>query len=198
MNQSNLVLDYLWFWAIIVFFSAILVVWLMFSIYRGIRHEVFQVIGFIFLIIALSVPETAGSYSSLNYYVSISIILASIGISIIFSGILSSSRRWVTRRGTERLNKFSNLLIFAYLRHPITLGCILISFSIIFLISSIVSNVLAIVACLSLFLSSFERDVFLQKAYGYPYRLYMKKVPRFNIFHGILRSILAREKEIQT
>ena len=191
-------LDYLWFWAIIVFFSAVIVVWLMFSIYRGIRHEVFLVIGFIFLILALSVPETAGSYNSLNYYIVISIVLASIGICSILLGILSSSRSWVTRRGTKKLNKFSNLLIFAYLRHPITLGCILISFSIIFLISSIVSNVLAIVACLSFFLSSFERDVFLQKAYGYPYRLYMKKVPRFNIFHGILRSILAREKEIQS
>jgi protein-S-isoprenylcysteine O-methyltransferase Ste14 len=191
------VLDYLWFWAIIVFFSAVLVVWLIFSIYRGIRHEVFLVIGFIFLIIALSIPETAGSYSSFDYYMLISIILASLGISTILLGVLSSSRRWVTRRGTANLNKFSNLFIFAYLRHPITLGCILISFSVIFLISSIVSNVLAIIACLTFVLSSFERDVFLQKAYGYPYRNYMKKVPRFNIFHGILRSVLAREKEIQ-
>ncbi|MHA2309435.1 MAG: hypothetical protein ACXABJ_09175, partial [Candidatus Heimdallarchaeaceae archaeon] len=64
--------------------------------------------------------------------------------------------------------------------------------------SSIVSNVIAIVAILSFVLSSFERDVFLRKAYGYPYRLYMKKVPRFNIFQGILRSILVREKEIES
>jgi protein-S-isoprenylcysteine O-methyltransferase Ste14 len=190
------VIDALWFWSLIVFFSAVLIVWLIFSIYRGIRHEVFLVVGFIFLVIALSVPETAGSYLGLDYYVLISIVLASIGIASIVLGVLSSGRRWVTRRGTEKLNKFTNLLIFAYLRHPITLGCILISFAIIFLISSIVSNVLAIVSILSFVLSSFERDVFLQKAYGYPYRLYMKKVPRFNILHGILRSILAREKEI--
>lgn len=191
-------LDYLWFWAIIVFFSAVLVVWLMFSIYRGIRHEVFLVVGFIFLIIALSVPETAGTYSSLAYYTHISIILASLGISSVLFGVLSSGRRWVTRRGIEKLNKFTNLLFFAYIRHPITLGCILISFSIIFLISSIVSNVLAIIGILSFVLSSFERDVFLQKAYGYPYRLYMKRVPRFNIIHGLLRSFLAREKEIES
>ncbi|NPD87651.1 MAG: hypothetical protein HGN29_02940 [Asgard group archaeon] len=191
-------LDYLWFWSIIVFFSAVLVVWLIFSIYRGIRHEVFLVVSFIFLIIALSVPETAGSYGRLDYYTLISIILASIGFTSIFVGALSTGRRWVKRRGTANLNKFTNLLFFAYFRHPITFGCMLISFSTIFLISSIVSNVLAVVAILSFVLSSFERDVFLQKAYGYPYKFYMKKVPRFNIFHGILRSILVRKKEIET
>jgi protein-S-isoprenylcysteine O-methyltransferase Ste14 len=183
---------------VIVFFSAVLVVWLIFSIYRGIRHEVFVVVGFIFLVIALSVPETAGSYLRLDYYSLISVVLASIGFSSIIVGVLSSRRRWVTRRGTANLNKFTNLLFFAYVRHPITLGCIFISLSIIFLISSIVSNVLTVVAILSFILSSFERDVFLQKAYGYPYRLYMKKVPRFNFFHGLLRSILVREKEIES
>ncbi|MCG3220686.1 MAG: hypothetical protein H7641_04835 [Candidatus Heimdallarchaeota archaeon] len=170
----------------------------MFSIYRGIRHEVFLVVGFVFLVIAMSVPETAGSYGRLDYYTLISIILASIGFTSILVGALSSGRRWEIRKGTANLNKFTNLLFFAYFRHPITLGCIFISLSVIFLISSIVSNVLAIVAILSFVLSSFERDVFLQKAYGYPYRLYMKKVPRFNILHGILRSILVREKEIES
>ncbi len=191
-------LDYLWFWSLIVFLSAVLIVWLMFSIYRGIRHEVFLVVGFVFLVIAMSVPETAGSYGRLDYYTLISIILASIGFTSILVGALSSGRRWEIRKGTANLNKFTNLLFFAYFRHPITLGCIFISLSVIFLISSIVSNVLAIVAILSFVLSSFERDVFLQKAYGYPYRLYMKKVPRFNILHGILRSILVREKEIES
>ena len=151
-----------------------------------------------FLIIALSVPETAGSYARLNYYTLLSIILSSIGIFSSIAGVLSSSRRWITRRGIENLNKFTNLLIFAYLRHPITLGCIFISISTIFLIGSIVSNVFAVIACLCFILSSFERDVFLQKAYGYPYKLYMKKVPRFNIFHGILRSFISREKEIES
>lgn len=191
-------LDYLWFWSLIVFFSAVLIVWLMLSIYRGIRHEAFLVVGFVFLIVALSVPETAGSYGRLDYYTIISIILASIGITSILAGVLSSGRKWVTRRGTANLNKFTNLLFFAYIRHPITLGCILVSLSVIFLVSSIVSNILAIVAILSFVLSSFERDVLLQKVYGYPYKLYMKKVPRFNIFHGILRSILVREKEIES
>ncbi|MCG3226199.1 MAG: hypothetical protein H7645_04710 [Candidatus Heimdallarchaeota archaeon] len=146
----------------------------------------------------MSVPETAGAYARMDSYTLISTILASTGITSILIGVLSSGRKWVTRRGTANLNKFTNLLFFAYIRHPITLGCILISFSMIFLISSIVSNVLAIVAILSFVLSSFERDVFLQKAYGYPYRLYMKKVPRFNILHGIIRSILVREKEIES
>ncbi len=191
-------IDSLWFWSLIVFLSAVLIVWLIFSIYRGIRHEVFLVVGFVFLVIVLSVPETAGAYARMDSYTLISTILASTGITSILIGVLSSGRKWVTRRGTANLNKFTNLLFFAYIRHPITLGCILISFSMIFLISSIVSNVLAIVAILSFVLSSFERDVFLQKAYGYPYRLYMKKVPRFNILHGIIRSILVREKEIES
>ena len=191
-------IDSLWFWSLIVFFSAVLIVWLMFSIYRGIRHEVFLVVGFVFLVIALSVPETAGAYARMDYYTLISIIFASIGFASSLVGALSFGRKWVTRRGTANLNKFTNLLFFAYIRHPITLGCIFISLSLIFLVSSIVSNVLAIVAILSFVLSSFERDVFLQKVYGYPYKLYMKKVPRFNIFHGILRSILVREKEIES
>ncbi len=186
-------IDTIWFWSLIIFISVFLVVWFLFAIYRGIRYEIFQVIGFIFITLSLSL--NVGEYSTFQYYQMTASIIALVAITIIFLGFISLNRQWVKRRGTTNLNKFSNLLFFAYIRHPISLGLILVSFSLIFLVNSILSNIFAVMAVIAFFVSSLERDSHLQKLYGYPYKLYMKRVPRYNVFHGILRSIISKEEE---
>jgi protein-S-isoprenylcysteine O-methyltransferase Ste14 len=190
------VIDAVWFWIAIGFLSLVALLWFIHSVFKGIRYETFQAIGLVFIILSLSLPETIGEYTELPYYTIIAASLAFLAIFMILLGILTSHRRWIKRKGTTNLNKFKNLMIFAYVRHPITLGIIIISFSLIFLINSILSNVLAIMAVISFFLSSYEKDSLFQESYGYPYRLYMKKVPRFNIIHGLIRSIIAREEEV--
>ena len=52
-------------------------------------------------------------------------------------------------------------------------------------------------AVISFFVSSLEKDSHLQKLYGYPYKLYTQRVPRYNIFHGIIRAILSKEEEVK-
>ena len=113
-------IDTIWFWSLIIFISVFVVVWLLFAIYRGQRYEIFEVIGFIFITLSLSLD--VGEYGTFQFYEITASIFALIAIFIIFLGLISSNRRWVKRRGTANLNKFRNLLIFAYLRHPISLG----------------------------------------------------------------------------
>ncbi len=86
------------------------------------------------------------------------------------------------------MNDFSYLGIYAYVRHPITLGMILITISTFFLLNSLLSNITAAMAFLSFLLSSVEKDNYLEENYGYPYKTYASKVPRFNIITGILKS----------
>ncbi len=189
-------IEEVWFWIAIGFLSLVALLWFIHSVFKRIRYETFQAIGLLFIILALSLPETIGEYTELPYYTIVAASLALLAIVLILLGILTSHRRWINRKGTTNLNKFKNLMIFAYVRHPISLGIIIISFSLIFLINSILSNVLSIMAVISFFLSSYEKDSLFQESYGYPYRLYMKKVPRFNIIHGLIRSIIAREEEV--
>jgi len=189
-------IDEIWFWIAIGFFSFVALAWFLHSVFKGLRYETFQAVGLVFIILSLSLPDTIGAYSELPYYTIIAASLALLALVMILLGVLTSHRRWIKQKGTTNLNKFKNLMIFAYVRHPITLGLIIICFSLIFLLNSILSNVLAIMAIISFFLSSYEKDSLFQDSFGYPYRLYMKKVPRFNIIHGLIRSIIAREEEV--
>lgn len=186
-------IDAIWFWSLIIFISVFVVIWFLFAIYRGIRYEIFEVLGFIFITLSLSL--NVGEYLTFPSYQIVASIVALVALVFIFLGFISLNRRWVKRRGTANLNKFSNLMVFAYIRHPISLGLIFISFSLILLVNSILSNIFAVMAVIAFFVSSLEKDSHLQKLYGYPYRLYVQKVPRFNVFHGILRSILSKEEE---
>jgi len=104
-------------------------------------------------------------------------------------GLLSFKRRWVKRKGTRDLNSFSNMLIFAFIRHPIVLGTVILAFALIFLVNSILSNVFAVLAVALFFLASYEKDSYLSKKYGYPYRVYVSKVPRFNVIWGVIKAI---------
>ncbi len=186
------------FWTLIGILSFLVFIRAIISISRGIRYEYLQVSGFALLILSLSLT---GSYSYIYYvgseeivYLSLSLALALLSVVFILAGSLSSSRQWVSRRGTENLNRFTNLLIFAYVRHPVSLGMMLISISMIFYIHSLLSNLLAGVAFLVFMFSSFEKDTFFKELYGYPYKVYSKTVPRFNFVHGLIKALIASKK----
>ncbi len=186
------------FWTLIGILSFLVFIRAIISISRGIRYEYLQVSGFALLILSLSLT---GSYSYIYcvgseeiVYLSLSLALALLSVVFILAGSLSSSRQWVSRRGTENLNRFTNLLIFAYVRHPVSLGMMLISISMIFYIHSLLSNLLAGVAFLVFMFSSFEKDTFFKELYGYPYKVYSKTVPRFNFVHGLIKALIASKK----
>jgi len=186
------------FWTLIGILSFLVFIRAIISISRGIRYEYLQVSGFALLILSLSLT---GSYSYIYYvgseeivYLSLSLALALLSVVFILAGTLSSSRQWVSRRGTENLNRFTNLLIFAYVRHPVSLGMMLISISMIFYIHSLLSNLLAGVAFLVFMFSSFEKDTFFKELYGYPYKVYSKTVPRFNFVHGLIKALIVSKK----
>lgn len=186
------------FWTLIGILSFLVFIRAIITISRGIRYEYLQVSGFALLILSLSLT---GSYSYIYYvgseeivYLSLSLALALLSVVFILAGTLSSSRRWVSRRGTENLNRFTNLLIFAYVRHPVSLGMMLISISMIFYIHSLLSNLLAGVAFLVFMFSSFEKDTFFKELYGYPYKVYSKTVPRFNFVHGLIKALIVSKK----
>ncbi len=180
-------IDAIWYWIIIGILSIILIVWLIFAIYRNIRFEAIQAFGYVFLILGLSF--TLGEYLPIPYYQHIAGSLTLLGILLIMSGLLCSSRRWVKRKGTRDLNSFRNMCIFAYIRHPISFGTTILAFALIFLANSILSNVFAVLAVISFFLASYEKDSYMAKKYGYPFRVYASKVPRFNIILGIIKAI---------
>ncbi len=138
-----------------------------------------------------------GQYPPIPYYQHVASSLTLLGILLILLGLLSSKRRWVNRKGTKDLNSFSNMLVFAYIRHPIVLGTVILALALIFLANSILSNIFAVIAVALFFLASYEKDSYLSKKYGYPYRVYASKVPRFNVIWGVIKTIRVKSSSEQ-
>ncbi len=197
-RKLTIVIDPRLFWTLIGILSFLVFIRAIITISQGIKYEYLQVSGFALLILSLTLT---GSYSFIYYvgseeivYLSLSLTLALLSVVFILAGTLCSGRRWVRRRGTENLNRFTNLLIFAYVRNPVSLGMMLISISLIFYIHSLLSNLLAGVAFLVFMFSSFEKDTFFKELYGYPYKVYCKTVPRFNFVLGLIKAIIVSKK----
>jgi len=183
----------LWFWIIIGTIVMFLFIWLFVSIYRGIKHEMLQILGYLLLIAGLSL--SIGSYPAPAYFDIIGGILGYIALIISFFSVLMANRRWVIRRGIKNLNKFRNLMIFAYARHPLTLAMIIVSLAVFMINNSVLSNVLCVMAGMCFILSSIEKDLFYEQQYGYPYKFYCSKVPRFNLILGFIRSFKTEKEE---
>ena len=182
-------IDSIWYWIVIGILSAILVIWLIFAIYRGIRFEAILAFGYIFLIFGMSF--TLGEYFPIPYYQHIAGSLTLVGMTLILMGLMCSQRKWVKRKGTKNLSSFRNLYIFAYIRHPMIFGTVILCFALISLANSILSNVFAVLAVICFFLASYEKDSYMTEKYGYPYKVYEREVPRFNVIWGIIKSIRA-------
>jgi len=180
-------------WVIIGLLTLVLAVWSIFALKRKYKHELYQIVSFVFLLLSISLPEIL-HYETVPIYSKIGTILAIIAFSMIFVGVITAHKRWVKHRGTTNLNSFSELYFYAFLRHPITLGFILLDIALIFVIPDVVITILLVISFIASILASYEKDAFLQKTYGYPYKLYMKRVPRFNFLLGIIRSIFSKEE----
>jgi protein-S-isoprenylcysteine O-methyltransferase Ste14 len=194
----TIVINPITYWTLIGIISFVLFIWAIITISRGILHEFLQVLGFILLVLSLTLT---GSYSFIYsvgeeevVYLSISLAFGFISLALILLGTLCARRRWVRRRGTANLNSFTNLLIFAYIRHPISLGLMSISLSIIFYFHSLLSNILAGIALIVFMFSSLEKDQFFKELYGYPYKVYIKAVPRFNFIYGFIKAMIFSRK----
>lgn len=186
-------LDEPWFWVSLIIISVFLCAWLVFAIYNSARYQILQIFGYLMLVLGL--VFTIGPYPPVIYGNYISSVLAYTALIIIVISVAMTRWRWIHRRGTEKLNSPSNLMIFAIVRHPITLAMMFIGFAVIVLKSSILSNVLTTMALVFFLLSSFEKDIYQEKVYGYPYKVYSASVPRFNIIVGLVRSILKARQE---
>lgn len=191
-------IDPITFWTLIGIISLVLFIWAIITISRGIRYEFLQVLGFVLLTLSITLT---GSFSYIYtvgeeeiIYLSLSLAFAFLALALILLGTLSARRRWVRRRGTENLNSFTNLLVFAYIRHPMSLGLVCISISIIFYLHSLLSNLLAGAALIVFMFASSEKDHFFQELYGYPYKVYSQAVPRFNFVHGFIKAMLFSRK----
>lgn len=186
-------LDEPWFWVSLIIISVFLCAWLVFAIYNSARYQILQIFGYLMLVLGL--VFTIGPYPPVIYGKYISSVLAYTALILIAISVAMTRWRWINRRGTEKLNSPSNLMIFAFVRHPITLAMMLIGFSVIVLKSSILSNVLTTMALVFFLLSSFEKDIYQEKVYGYPHKVYSTSVPRFNIITGLVKSIIIARKE---
>lgn len=185
-------IDAIWYWILIGLFSIILLIWLGFAIYRGVRFQTIQAFAYVFLILALSF--TLGEYSPIPYYQHISGSLTILGLFFILFGLICSQRRWEKVKGTKNHNSVRHLLIYGLVRQPIEFGTIILSFAIILISNSIISTVFSVLAVIAFFLASYEKDSYFSVTYGYPYRLYSDSVPRFNIIWGIIKSIRISSK----
>ena len=176
-------IDSTWYWIAIGILSVILVIWLIFAIYRGIRFEAILAFGYGFLILGMSF--TLGEYLPIPYYQYIASSLTLLGLLLIILGLMFSQRKWVKRKGIINLNSFKNLFIFAYIRHPMILGTVILCFALIFLANSILSNVFAVLAVTCFFLASYEKDSYMVKIYVTPTKSMNEKFHALILF-GVL------------
>lgn len=181
------VIDSIWFWVILVVLGIYLIVWLIFNTYKGIRYKIFQNIAFLLMVLSIAFYNIS-EYDAPLFMVQFGLYTALVAFSIIVLGVLWQRKRWINQRGITELTKFRNLRIYAYIRHPVTLGLILNCIALILINHSILSNLFAIMTLICFILSSVEKDIYLEELHGYPFRKYKETVPRFNIFLGCYQA----------
>lgn len=137
-----------------------------------------------------------GEYDAPPLMVQFGLYTGLIAFSLILAGFLWERKRWINQRGIKELTKFRNLRIYAYVRHPVTLGLILNCIALILINHSILSNLFALMALICFILSSVEKDIYLEELHGYPFRKYKETVPRFNIFLGCYHKRDYYEEEL--
>ncbi|MFX1514612.1 MAG: methyltransferase family protein, partial [Promethearchaeota archaeon] len=79
--------------------------------------------------------------------------------------------------------------IYSVIRHPQYLGGAIIMFSLILFSQHWLVAAIGITAIVLLYITTIQEDKFLIKKFGVSYEDYMKCVPRWNIFLGIIRKI---------
>jgi protein-S-isoprenylcysteine O-methyltransferase Ste14 len=78
--------------------------------------------------------------------------------------------------------------VMKIVRHPMYLGTAIAAFAVILIFQSILSFVLSVIAIVLLWLASkLEEDMNIEQ-FGDPYREQMTRVPRWNLFKGLLKG----------
>jgi protein-S-isoprenylcysteine O-methyltransferase Ste14 len=77
--------------------------------------------------------------------------------------------------------------ISGIVRHPMYLGTALAAFALMLIFQSILSIVLGIIAIAFLWMASTLEDAYNIERFGESYKKYMKSVPRWNVFNGLLK-----------
>jgi len=65
----------------------------------------------------------------------------------------------------------------------------LIIFSLIFIGQSLINIIIGTILIVLLFLAIIEEEKRNIRKFGYPYKIYMKKVPKINLLAGILKQL---------
>ncbi len=87
--------------------------------------------------------------------------------------------------GIENTTIFIEKGIFKIIRHPLYLGLSVWSMAFIFIMQSVYSTLLGIMAVFCFWAAGKKEDEFNLKKFGDSYKEYMKKVPRWNVFKGL-------------
>ena len=166
-------------WILIVFW------WLIPVIRKHIVHEAYMAcgLGILFSLIVLgSLVWKSGVFSVLTYigwafYIPATILVISSFIYLIRSGKPES--------GWEHSTMLIERGIFRIVRHPLYLGSALFSVGLILIIQSIPSALLGIVAIICFGVASKKEDIFNIRKFGDRYKIFIDKVPMWNILKGL-------------
>jgi len=122
-------------------------------------------------------------------------ILLYIAIVLALISLITLRVKGKPEQGFENTNVLIEGTIFGVIRHPLYLGLTIWGISQIFVIQSVISILLGILAIFCFWMSSKKEDEFNIKKFGDNYRDYMKKVPRANFLLGILRVLRNKRKQ---
>ncbi|MHA1827984.1 MAG: hypothetical protein ACTSX6_04970 [Candidatus Heimdallarchaeaceae archaeon] len=175
-----------WELLVVAFLGSFLLIWLISAIYNNVRYQMLQILAFIILLFGYTF--SLGEYPVDPICDKIAFFLALFSLLLALVGIAMAKHRWIKRRGTRNLTKFTNLGIYAYIRYPVTYAMIVLCVAVAFFKHSILSNVLCFMAIIFFIVSSFEKDLYYKSIFGYPFQLYASKVPRFFLVFGILKA----------
>jgi protein-S-isoprenylcysteine O-methyltransferase Ste14 len=118
----------------------------------------------------------------------ISIIFFVAGIFLIISSFVSLKRIGKPTSGLEDTTRMIHKGIFKILRHPLYLGLSLFTLGFLFAYQAIALIIIGIAAVILFYTASKVEDNYNIKKFGREYIEYMKKVPMWNFFIGLLRD----------
>jgi len=157
------------------------------------RFEIFAEIGIGLFIYVIVLGLTSFNNFMLKragivclQYISIIFLIA--GIFLVVSSFISLKRIGRPTSGLEDTTIMIHRGIFKILRHPLYLGLSLSTIGFLFAYQAVALIIIGIAAIILFYIASRVEDSYNIKKFGREYIEYMKKVPMWNFFLGILRS----------
>ena len=125
------------------------------------------------------------------------ILLLGASVIFMFPPFLHLSRHGGRRQGMPyyRTTVLVDRGLYSVVRHPQYVGYILLVLGLAALARSVGSALLAGLAALAFYAQSIREEEHCLERFGAPYADYMRRVPRFNVLAGILRSLRADSRQ---